>query len=704
MFNFLNPTVLFALAAGLIPLIIHLLNRRKIKEIRFSTIHFLKQMARKEMRRLRIRQILLLLIRTLIILLLVATFARPTLRSSGGFLAGRATTEAVIIIDNSLSLNSLELTGNLLEKIRQQWINLEPAFQSGDRISVILGVNPLKVLADRETYSPALWEKIAKQIQPGYSTGNMNQAIFKALDVLHNSDIFNQELYILSDFQQSGFQPKELASLKENWDKRIKLFCLPVFHKPEENISIDTAAVANRLIEKNQTLKIDATAANRNPDSHLSALLSLVIGGNRVGQQNVSIASRERKPIVFETTLQSTGFISGYVESESDALLEDNRYYFNFFVPQNVQVLHLLPGHQFRSYIPLILKPAIDRNLFVYQSRFAEDWASIDFMKYKAIILEGIDRIPEGLAERLTQFTQRGNGLLIIPGGNMVSGEMNNLLKNLDMGQILDREGKPGGNGEFITMGKVNWQHPIFEGLFEDRKELNPVTFQSFYKIKPSPRNEVIIRMRNGEPLLVGGGQKSGSAYLLATPLQPEWTNLVVRGFVVPLIYRLLYYTVTRSVQERTSLTVGQPFSQVFRQLQPPYEFSLLRPSGVEEKISPVFKGSDLLLRVEQNPEPGNYEIRQGQQLIGMYSVNHSPLESEQKYYQKSDLEGFVPELKWIPLDADLVQSIETSRFGRELWPYFLGLAFLLLLLEMGLGYTGSRRQARQMQRELAET
>ncbi|HFE64128.1 MAG TPA: hypothetical protein ENK14_06905, partial [Caldithrix sp.] len=71
MLNFLNPTVLFALTAGLIPLIIHLLNRRKIKQVEFSTIHFLKQMARKEMRRLRIRQILLLIIRTLIILLLV---------------------------------------------------------------------------------------------------------------------------------------------------------------------------------------------------------------------------------------------------------------------------------------------------------------------------------------------------------------------------------------------------------------------------------------------------------------------------------------------------------------------------------------------------------------------------------------------------------------------------------------------------------
>ncbi|MCK4892525.1 MAG: BatA domain-containing protein, partial [Calditrichia bacterium] len=47
MFQFLNPSILFALSASLIPLIIHLLNKRKFKEVEFSTIHFLKEMVRK---------------------------------------------------------------------------------------------------------------------------------------------------------------------------------------------------------------------------------------------------------------------------------------------------------------------------------------------------------------------------------------------------------------------------------------------------------------------------------------------------------------------------------------------------------------------------------------------------------------------------------------------------------------------------------
>ena len=78
MFNFLNTSVLFAAAAALIPLIIHLFSKRKVKIIDFSSLKHLKAMQRRQVRRLKIRQLLLLILRMLIILLVVLAFARPT--------------------------------------------------------------------------------------------------------------------------------------------------------------------------------------------------------------------------------------------------------------------------------------------------------------------------------------------------------------------------------------------------------------------------------------------------------------------------------------------------------------------------------------------------------------------------------------------------------------------------------------------------
>lgn len=703
MFNFLNPTILFALAAGLIPLIIHLLNRRRKKVVRFSTIHFLKQMARKEMRRLRIRQILLLLVRTLIIILLVLVFARPTLRTGGNLLAGRTASEVVVIIDNSLSLNSLEVTGNLLEKVRQRWRSLERAFRSGDRITVMLGVQPTRVLAERQGFSSGLWEKVSKDIQPGYLTGNLTNAVLRAGEIFQKSGLYNKELYLISDFQKNGLQANEVAPLVKEWQESVNIFCLPVYHQAEENISVDTAAVVNRLVEKNQSLKINAVVRNQHPENHLTSLVSLILNGNRVGQQNVSVGPQEQKSVVFQTTLQSSGMLAGYVESESDVLLEDNRYYFNFYVPENVKILHLTKQTGRESYIPVVLKPAMEKGLFDYDRKNLSSWPTIDFLNYRAVILEGLEQIPQGLTNRLKQYTDRGNGLLIVPGDNLVPGRANELLEELNLGRILQRKGHPGETGEFVTMGRVNWEHPIFEGLFEKRETLNPIMFNAYYLVKPSGKSESIIRLQNGDPLLVAGGQNSENAYLLAAPLSPQWTNLVVRGFVVPLFYRLLYYAVTRNVPERTDVRVGDTFSEIFRMVRPPYTFVLKRPSGVEEKITPVFKGSDILLQVKRNVEPGNYQIWQENHLLALYSVNHSPGESEQNYLSRSEVRKVLPGATWVPSDENLIATIETTRFGKELWPYLLAAVLALLLIEMVLARTGSRKETKQIREELAE-
>ena len=702
MLNFLNPTVLFALTAGLIPLIIHLLNRRKIKQVEFSTIHFLKQMARKEMRRLRIRQILLLIIRTLIILLLVLVFARPTLRSGSGLLAGRTASEVVIILDNSLSLNSLELTGNLLEKIRQRWIDLEPAFRSGDRITVLLGVQPLKILADRQNYSPTLWSKITKQIQPGYLSGNLTDALFKAREIFQASELFNQELYILSDFQKNGVRETETEKLKNRWNDRVRIFCLPVFHGREENISVDSAAVVNRLVEKEQAIKIETTVRNQIAGKYLTSLVSLIFNDARVGQQNVSIAPGEQKPLTFQTTLNSSGFISGYVECEGDALLEDNRYYFNFFIPQNIRVLHLINRAESESYVPLILKPAVDKQIFSYRQKSLDEWQTLDFMKYQAIILEGVDQVPASLVSRLEHFTKSGRGLIIIPGNSLVPANINKLLKTLQCGQFLSRKGAPGQSAQTVTLGKINWDHSIFEGLFDRRKKINPVTFSAYYLLKPLPENETIMHLQNGDPFLTGAGGIKRNVFVLTAPLQPAWTDLSLRGLVVPLLYRIIFYSATRAVKERLNIPVGQRFAEVFRPLPQPFDFTLKRPSGDTEKIIPAFKGSDVLLQVEKNELPGNYRILQGKQLLTIYSVNHTPAESRQQFLGKGDMERLLPHNHWFGDEENILQQIETSRFGKELWPYLLGAVLLLLLLEMLLAYTGSRKQAIELQEQPA--
>ena len=82
--NFLNPLFLFGLAAAAIPVLIHLFTRRKPREVRFPSLEFLAEVNQSEIRRLRLKQWLLLLLRTLAVAFLALAMARPSLRGSAG--------------------------------------------------------------------------------------------------------------------------------------------------------------------------------------------------------------------------------------------------------------------------------------------------------------------------------------------------------------------------------------------------------------------------------------------------------------------------------------------------------------------------------------------------------------------------------------------------------------------------------------------
>src|SRR2546429_7028103 len=103
---FLSPFLLPLLALASVPIIIHLLNRRRFQLVEWAPMKYLKLTIKTNRRRLRIEQLILLAIRTLIVILIIFAVARPVLSPTGlgGWLAGRGRTSRVIVIDDSLSM------------------------------------------------------------------------------------------------------------------------------------------------------------------------------------------------------------------------------------------------------------------------------------------------------------------------------------------------------------------------------------------------------------------------------------------------------------------------------------------------------------------------------------------------------------------------------------------------------------------------
>src|SRR5208337_4410063 len=98
--EFANPGLLAGLAAASIPIVIH---RLKFREMPWAAMQFLMAAIRKNQRRVRIEQWLLLAVRTLLLMLIAAAMAKPFLESFGNVIAGQRT-HRVLILDSSLSM------------------------------------------------------------------------------------------------------------------------------------------------------------------------------------------------------------------------------------------------------------------------------------------------------------------------------------------------------------------------------------------------------------------------------------------------------------------------------------------------------------------------------------------------------------------------------------------------------------------------
>ena len=86
-----------------IPIIIHMVYRRKAKPMPFSTLYFLKQVDQRVHRRYRLKELLLLAMRLLLLAALVGALERPMIRSAA-FKGSGVPTTVGIVLDNTYSM------------------------------------------------------------------------------------------------------------------------------------------------------------------------------------------------------------------------------------------------------------------------------------------------------------------------------------------------------------------------------------------------------------------------------------------------------------------------------------------------------------------------------------------------------------------------------------------------------------------------
>ncbi len=119
------------------PVIIHLLNRRRYRVVQWGAMDFLREALKKNRKILQLRDLVLLVLRTLAVLLFGAALARPYLASRQQQFDARQPLHAVVVIDNSLSMAYESLEGALLDKAKEWARELIDRLPAGSQITVL---------------------------------------------------------------------------------------------------------------------------------------------------------------------------------------------------------------------------------------------------------------------------------------------------------------------------------------------------------------------------------------------------------------------------------------------------------------------------------------------------------------------------------------------------------------------------------------
>ena len=120
-------------------MLFNLVAQRKASRVEFSSIRFLQKLEKTSMRKVKLRQILLLILRTLLIICLVMAFARPALRGYlGGFLGtSHANTTLVLLSDNSASMFLRNANGTYFKQEIDASSEIAKSIQDGDEACVL---------------------------------------------------------------------------------------------------------------------------------------------------------------------------------------------------------------------------------------------------------------------------------------------------------------------------------------------------------------------------------------------------------------------------------------------------------------------------------------------------------------------------------------------------------------------------------------
>ena len=667
--RFANPTILFALSAVSIPILIHLFNLRKFKRVLFTNVQLLKEVQQQTIKQHRLKHLLVLLSRILFILFLVFAFAKPFIPSSKQSIR-QGVNYTSIYIDNSFSMNLQNEDGVLLEQAKNKAKEIISAYQASDKFQIIsndLAAQSQQFLTKEETYKAIDELKISPNFCALTSVINRQNSLFVTVNAT------NKNCFYLSDFQKNTIDKQLKQVIDTNINYRMVYFNASSI----QNISIDSVWFDAPIHLANQAEKLIIKVSNHSAEAIKDLPINLQLNNQSKALITIDIESNATKIDTIFYTNNSSRIQKGMVAIASEQLPFDDQYYFGYEIAENIPVL-LINGNNLSSkYIQSVYQTEAIIKLSV---NAFEQINYADFNNFETIILNEPISLSDGLIAMLQQVVAAGKSLIIIPSEKTNIPSLNKLLNTFQIPNFIALQA----NEQKIK--ELNISDKIFAGVFNNFSENMQFPTIKKYFSQQNTSLEAILKLNDGTVVLQKNKYKKGSVYLYSFSLDPSFGDFAKHPLMVPLFLRIpqisnydlqLAYEIGK--QNRLNIsTISNPISE-----QNQYLLSIGSQQWIPEwKI--INSNTYLLIPAEIN-QAGWLTLQNKQQNIRAIALNYNRSESNLSYLNSSALSdfGFKTAIIYEASFHNFKNTIVQDNFGLQLWKICVILALVFLASEV---------------------
>jgi len=692
--SFLNPLILIGLAAAFVPLLIHLFTRRRLKMVEFSSVWFLKDLEKTRLRQVKLKNLLLLLIRTLILILIVLAFARPALKGQLAGLGKAAASSVVILMDDSYSMATQTSQGSLFELAQKKGLEILNQLSSQDECAIIYAALPPESASFSRDFG-SLKDSLSVR-KPSFANSNFKMCLEQIAKLMATSSNLNRELYVLTN--KSILDWEKLSSLRE----RMTVYWFRLSAQEIQNLSIPEVDFGRQLLESGRAFTIKATLVNHSLQPAKDWLVGFYLDQRKVAQTDVTIPGRSKSQVQFTYTVHQPGFHSGYIDLAEDDLVSDNYRFFVFKIPDRIKILiagQTLPDNHL---LELALKPEEKLNLNLEVNSVSR--ASLEreeLGNYDVVILNDLKNLSEAVLNNLGRYLETGGGVWIILGRNADRDFYSQKITQRFYSTLLKKkESSPKDQAGFYQLENWDLKHPVFSIYQEiERKELPQLKFYEIHKGQIKPETKILAFFSGKNPALLETAVEKGKAMLLLAGLDTTSSDVSRHPFFVPWVNRMVGYLAQDIDLANQTYTVGEIIQRELGEIPARQTIELVYPNQTKESLTPIFSRTTALVKIENTSLPGVYQIRSGERVLDAFAVNLDARESEPEQVDLDKMRETILSqnkninLVELPLNSGVAKFIQRTRYGRELWRETLILALVLLGAEMWLGKSGSKRE-----------